>query len=71
MLFRATVFLALANRPTEQQTHSWSIYRLRGTPAQLIGIVYAPDEQSAIKQAIKEFKVPANQHARLITQRRD
>jgi hypothetical protein len=24
-----------------------------------VGIVYAPDEQTAIKQAIEEFKVPA------------
>jgi hypothetical protein len=71
MLFRATVFLALANRPTEQQTHSWSIYRLRGTPAQLIGIVYAPDEQSAIKKAIQEYEVPENQRNRLIARRLD
>jgi hypothetical protein len=33
--------------------------------------VYAPDEQTAIKQAIEEFKIPANQHARLIAQRRN
>jgi hypothetical protein len=33
--------------------------------------VYAPDERSAIKRAIEEFEVPANQHARLIAQRRD
>jgi hypothetical protein len=31
-----------------------------------VGIVYAPGEQSVIKQAIEEFRVPANQHARLI-----
>jgi hypothetical protein len=55
-----------------QPNHPWSVYHIRGTPAQLIGIVYdQPDEQAAIKQAIDEFKVPANQRERLIAQRRD
>jgi hypothetical protein len=62
----------MAKRPTEQPTYTWLVYRLRGTPAQLVGIVYnQPDEQAAIKQAIEEFKVPANQRDRLMAQRRD
>jgi hypothetical protein len=62
----------MAKRPTKQPNHSWSVYRLRGTPAQLIAIVYdQPDEQAAIKRAIGEFKVPENQRDRLIARRRD
>jgi hypothetical protein len=34
-------------------------------------LVQAPDEAVAIEQAIEEFKVPANQHGRLMAQRRD
>jgi hypothetical protein len=61
----------MAKRPTKQQTHSWAVYHIRGTPARLIGIGYAPDEHSAIDKAIEEFKVQASQRGRLIAQRRD
>jgi hypothetical protein len=63
---------AMPKRPTTQQTHSWAVYLLKGTPAKLVGIVNdQPDEPAAIKQAIEEFKVPASQRGRLIEQRRD
>ena len=61
----------MAKRTSKQQDHSWNVYRLRGTPAQFVGIVDAPDERSAIEKAIEEFKVPANQRGRLIARRRD
>ena len=62
----------MPKRPTTKQpTHSWAIYHVRGTPAQFIGIVFdQPDQESAIKIAIQEFKIPENQRNRLIAGRR-
>src|ERR1700722_9455907 len=32
---------AMPKQPTKPQTHSWAVYHLKGTPAKLVGIVYA------------------------------
>jgi hypothetical protein len=48
---------------------SWNMHRLRGTPAQFIGRIEAPDEATAIAKATEEFHItdPAMQK-RLIAQ---
>jgi hypothetical protein len=62
----------MEKRPTKPEAHSWVVYHLKGAPAKLVGIVYdQPDAESAIRQAIEEYKVPANLRGRLRAQRRD
>jgi hypothetical protein len=39
--------------------HRWAVYHLEGT--KLVGIVHAPDAQSAIERAIEEYEVPPDQ----------
>ena len=51
-------------------SHSWAIYRLSGTPAKLLGIVYATDEKAAIATAIEEFSIEPQHQGRLIAHRR-
>ncbi len=56
----------------QQQTHSWTVYHLKSTPAKLVGIVgNQPDQQSAIKAAIEKFGVPVNERGQLMAQRRN
>jgi hypothetical protein len=47
-----------------------NIYHIKGTPAVLLGHVKAPDEESAIKRAIEEFKISPASQKRLLSQRR-
>jgi hypothetical protein len=47
----------MAKRPNKKPNHSWSIYRLRGTPAQFIGIVYdRPDQEAASSKRSRNLR---------------
>ena len=47
----------------------WKVYRLKGSPAAFIGVVYAPDEKAALKVAIREFAITPDQQDRLLIRR--
>jgi hypothetical protein len=55
----------------DKPVHRWAIYRLRGTPAAMIGIVHAADEQAAVAKAIEEFTILPQRRGRLVAQGRD
>jgi hypothetical protein len=58
----------MSKKPTKDQ--AWTIYRLKATPAVMLGRVYAPDEESAIAKAIEQFEITdREQQKRLIAQR--
>jgi hypothetical protein len=61
----------MGKKPSEDTIHSWAIYRFRGAPAKLLGIVDAADEDAAIAKAIEEFELTGTQRSRLVAQRRD
>ena len=48
----------------------WKVYRLKGSPAAFLGLVYAPDEKSALKAAIKELKISNPEHQKRLLIRR-
>ena len=50
--------------------YEWRIVRRR-SKAELIGYVEAPDEQAALKAAIKKFGIPVEHQRRLMALPRD
>jgi hypothetical protein len=47
----------------------WEIVRLRATLAQLVGHVFAADEQAALKSAIEQFRIPEVDKPRILAKR--
>ena len=60
----------MTKRPSEQQTFSWVIFRVKNTLAHFVGTVEASDEAAAIAKAVAEFNVPADERGQLLAQRR-
>ncbi len=46
--------------------HRWRIVRITHTPAKLVGHVYAPDEDTAIKLAIVQLHIEKSWRNRLM-----
>ena len=55
---------------TIREHHRWVVYDIKRTPAKLVGFIDAPDEQTAIKAVIKEYRIPREERDRLIAHRR-
>ena len=64
--------MARSPLPKRPQLYRWRISRIRGTPAEQIGHVEAPDEATAIKTAIEQYGITDPQkQSRLVAVRVD
>ena len=61
---------ARKTKPRDFQ-HRWRATLIKGTPAKYLGHVEAPDEETAIEEAAKEFRVPDNLRDRIAVMRDD
>ena len=58
----------MGKRPTKDQ--AWTIYRLRETPAEMLGRMYTPDQKATIAVASEQFETTnREQKERLIATR--
>jgi hypothetical protein len=55
----------MPKKPIQKKLIEWKAYRLKGSPAAFIGVVYAHDEKAALKAAVKEFKITPDPRALL------
>ncbi len=49
---------------------AWEVYRLKGSPAAFVGLVYAEDEETALALAIEEHNIRPADQKRLIVRPR-
>jgi hypothetical protein len=50
----------MPNKKPDRRTR-WRIIHIKGTPAETIGYVHAPDAKAAIKKAIEQFGIANTQ----------
>jgi hypothetical protein len=53
-----------------KELHRWRISRIRATPAEFIGYVEAPDEEQAVREAIKRFEISDPEKQKRLVARR-
>jgi hypothetical protein len=52
-----------------KKDYRWSIYHIKWTPAKFIGTVYAPDQETALKYAVKELEIEPKIRNRIVAMR--
>ena len=58
---QATIFWGM-----RKKQRPWEVLRLKCSPAAFVGLVYAPDEKSALKTAIKELRIRPEDQGKLL-----
>jgi hypothetical protein len=51
------------------KAHRWRVTLIKGTPAKMLGYVYAGDEKSALDAAADEYKIAPALRNRLVARR--
>jgi hypothetical protein len=53
-------------KKTQETNPRWRIVRITHTPAKLVGHVYAPDEEAALRRAVEQFGIQKPWRNRLL-----